>query len=126
MAAVYSGTSGVISITFAAQFTLRSIGPLRRLAAAQASHESLELHQVGHAEERTLSADGKLRIHGREVRPLPRNRADAAIVGPQQQPHPISVVPLPHADELLPAERMERMRYAHKARRGDRRTCILS
>jgi len=38
----------------------------------------------------------------------------------------LAVVPLAHARQLPPAERMERMRDPHKARCWDRSICILN
>ena len=84
-----------------------------------------ELHQVCDAEERTFLAEHNLRIKDNKVCPLPWNGANSLIVDLQQEPHAVSVVPLAHTDELLPAEWMERVRYPHKALRSDRRVCIL-
>jgi hypothetical protein len=43
----------------------------------------------------------------------------------QQKTLSVRVVPLTHAGELFAAERMERVRDAHKARRCDQSACIL-
>ena len=122
----FRDSRGTVSLTDTAELALHFIGALPRPAPAQARRETLELHQVCDPEERAPLADDDLRIRGNEVRPLRRNRANAVPVDPQQEPLAGSVVPLPHADELLSGEWVERMRYTHKARGSDRRTCILS
>lgn len=97
-----------------------------RIAAAKSSYESCELHQVANAEERALLTHNNFGVRRNEICPLPRYRADGLFVDPQQEPHAGSVAPLAHAQELLPPEWMERVRYAHKTRRSDRRVCNLS
>jgi hypothetical protein len=70
-------------------------------------------------------ADGDLRIRRHDVRPLRRHRAHSLLVDAQQEPRAVTVVPLADANELLSAERMERMRHTHKTLRHVGRACIL-
>jgi hypothetical protein len=51
---------------------------------------------------------------------LQRNGANRIIIHLQEQVRPIAVVSLGNAQELLTAERMERMQDAHKPRCFDR------
>ena len=118
--------SGVFAFTHAAEFALRAIARLHRVASTEAIHESCEFHQVCDAEERATLADDDLGMRRNEVRPLPRNRANGLIVDLQQEPHAVSVVPLTHADESSSAQWMEWMCYTHKERRRDGNVCILS
>lgn len=72
-----------------------------------------------------MLAHDDLRVRSYEIRPLRRNRADSRIIDLQQKTFSIAVVPLAHANELSAAERVERMRDAHKTRGYDRSICIL-
>jgi hypothetical protein len=92
---------------------------------AEPLHQSREFHQVRHAEERALLAHDHLRIWRNEVCPLRRNGADALAIDLQEQASSRAVVPLAHANQLLSAQGVKRMRDAHKARRCDRSICIL-
>lgn len=73
-----------------------------------------------------MSTHGNLRIDCDDVSPSRRNGANGFIIDLQQQGHSIAVISLAHARQLPPAERMERMRDAHKARSCDRSICILN
>lgn len=73
-----------------------------------------------------MSTHGNLRIDCNNVSPLRRNGTNGFIIDLQQQGHSVAVVPLAHARQLPPVERMERMRDAHKARGCDRSICILN
>jgi hypothetical protein len=92
----------------------------------QPRHEVGEAKQVHNAETRTSPAEHELRVGRDVVRPVHRERADAIRVDPQQEPRTVAVAPLTNARELLAAQRVERMRDAHKARHRERRACILS
>jgi len=120
------GRIGIISITYAAQFSLHVIERPLRAVSTEAGHQLCELYQISDTKERPPIADDDLRVRGDEVRPLRRNRANGLIVAPQQQPCAIPVVPLAYANEPLSAEWMERMRYPHKLRRRDGNTCLLN
>jgi hypothetical protein len=89
-------------------------------------HQIRKVEQVRHAEARTAAAEHDLRVGRDVVRPVHRYRADAIRVDAQQEPRTVPVVPLPHADELPSAERVERVHDAHKTRGCERRACILS
>jgi hypothetical protein len=97
-----------------------------RIASAKPSYESRELHQVTNARDRAPLTHDDFGIRRNEICPLPGYRADGLFVDPQQEPHAGSVAPLAHAQELSPPQWMERVRYAHKTRRSDRRVCNLS
>jgi len=84
-----------------------------------------EIQEVRDAQCRAPLADDELWIRGDDVRPLPWHGADAIVANTQQEPRAVAVVPFANTDELVPAERVERVRYAHKARRCLRRTSIL-
>ena len=86
-------------------------------------HQGGELDEIGHTEHRAAPAKDELRIGGDDVGPLPRHRADAVLVDAQQEPRPIPVVSLAQADELPPAERVERVGHPHKARISLRKGC---
>lgn len=85
-------------------------------------HQAGKLQEIGYAEQRTTLTDDDLWIGRHDVGPLPRHRADALLVEAQQEPRPVPVVPLAHADEQPSAQRVERVRHAHKARTCGRRT----
>ena len=110
----------------AAQLALHIIRRLQPIAPAEAGYHSCESCQILDTEERTPIADNDLRIPGDGICPLRRNRAEGVIVNPQQEPPSVPVVSLSHADQLLAAEWMERMRYPDKMRPRDRTTCILN
>lgn len=89
------------------------------------TYQAFEFQQIRHAEERTMLAYDDLRIGSNEIRPLRRNRADRDIINPEQETSSVTVESLAHASDLPAAERMERMRDAHKTHRWDRSTCTL-
>ena len=98
---------------------------LPRIRPAELIYQASEFQYIRHAEERTILAYDDLRIGSDEIRPLRRNRADRDIIDPEQETSSITVVSLAHASDLPAAERMERMRDAHKMHRWDRSTCTL-
>jgi len=106
--------------------TLRIIWLLPRITLAELIYQAFEFQQIGHAEERTILAYDDLRVGSNEIRPLRRNRADRDIIDPEQETSSVTVVPLAHTSDLPAAERMKRMRDAHKTHRWDRSTCTLS
>ena len=120
--------SGVNCFTCAAQLALHIIvlGTPQAPPDNKARHKTFEFHQVHDAQERTAPAHDQLWVGGDDVCPLQRNRADGRLVELLQESLAVSVVPLADADELLSAERVERMRYAHKVRRSSRRVCNLN
>ena len=99
---------------------------LSRITLAELIYQAFEFQQIRHAEERTILAYDDLRIGSNEIRPLRRNRADRDIIDSEQETSSVTVVSLAHASDLPAAERMERMRDAHKMHRWDRSTCTLS
>ena len=119
-------TCGVFSFTNAAKLTLRIVWSLPRITLAELVYQAFEFQQIRHAEERTILAYDDLRIGSNEIRPLRRNRAHRDIIDSEQETSSVTVVSLTHASDLPAAERMERMRDAHKTHRWDRRTCTLS
>lgn len=121
-----AGNSDVFSLTFAAQFTLHFIGDLRRIAFTEASHKSREIHQICDPEKRAFLPEHHLWIQDHKVGPLPWNGANRLFVHLQQQPPTVPVVSLAEANQLSPAERMERMRYPDKMRRWGDIACILN
>jgi hypothetical protein len=116
---------GIILLTHAAEFTLHSIWLLPRSPAAQATQNPLKLEQIRDTEGYTPPAEDDLRIRGDEVCPLQGNRASRLIVNLQQESPAVTVIPLAHAGQRLPAEWMEGMRHAYKTHRRDRNVCIL-
>lgn len=66
-----------------------------------------------------------LRVRRNQVGPLQRNGADRHIVDLQQKTSSIRVAPFAHANQLLAAQWMKRVRDAYKTRRYNRSTCIL-
>jgi hypothetical protein len=96
------------------------------MASTQAIQKTCELQQVCNTEECAPLSDDDLRIWDGEVRPLRGDGTNDLLIDLQQEPRAIAVVPLAHADERLPAEGMERMRYAHKAHRSNGNVCILN
>ena len=105
--------------------TLRIVWLLSRITLAELIYQTFEFQQIRHAEERTILAYDDLRIGYNEIRPLRRNRADRDIIDPEQETSSVTVVSLARASDLPAAERMERMRDAHKTHRWDRSTCTL-
>jgi hypothetical protein len=106
--------------------TLRIVWLLSRNTLAELIYQAFEFQQIRHAEERTILAHDDLRVGSYEIRPLRRNRANRYIIDPEQETSSVTVVSLAHASDLPAAERMERMRDAHKTHRWDRNTCTLS
>jgi hypothetical protein len=115
-AAYFLYTCGRINVTL-----VRTAPPV---ASAEARDQLRELHQVGDSEERSALPDGDLGIRYDRVRPLRWDGANSLGVDLQQEPLAVSVVPLGDAGELPPAERVERMRHAHKTRGSIRSICI--
>ena len=111
----YAYTCGVV------HFTLAGLMPLPH----ESLHQLGESEEVMHPQKRAPAAHDDLRIRPGDVGPLPRHRANVIVVDAQQQPGPVAVVALPDAGKLLPRQRMERMRDAHKTRDRARRACIL-
>jgi hypothetical protein len=105
----------------------RGIVPFTRLSLAllldEVRHEAGELQEIGHAQHPAAPAEDNLGIGGDGVGPLPRHGVHVLLVGAQQEPRPVPGVPLADADELPPAERVERVGHPHKARRRVRRGC---
>lgn len=97
-------------------FFTRSRGPV---LPGDALDQVGELEEISNPRNGLSAADHDLRIRRDEVRPLRRHRADSILVNAKQQPHPVGAVPPGHADKLLAAQGMERMRHTHK-----RRCCI--
>jgi hypothetical protein len=120
---ITASTCGVFSFTNAAKLTLRIVWSLPRITLAELVYQAFEFQQIRHAEERTILAYDDLRIGSNEIRPLRRNRADCDIIDSEQETSSVTVVSLTHASDLPAAERMERMRDAHKVHRWDRSTC---
>ena len=100
--------------------------PRLPLLSDEPLHQSGKLQKIRHPEECATLADDDLGIGRDDIRPLPRYRADAIVVDAQQEPRAVPVVPLAYADQLPPAERVERVRHSHKTRRCVGRACILS
>src|SRR5215472_1572701 len=90
---------------------------LSRITLAELIYQAFEFQQIRHAEERTILAYDDLRIGSNDIRPLRRNRADRDIIDPEQETSSVTVVSLAHARDLSAAERVERMRDAHKTHR---------
>lgn len=95
--------------------TLRRPAPL----FDEARHQVGKLQEISNSEHRAPLANDDLGIGCDDVGPLPRHRADVLLIDTQQEPRPVPVVALADAEELLSAERVERVGYAHKAR-----TCV--
>jgi hypothetical protein len=86
------------------------------LLPGKTSHKASQLQQIPDPKEGPPLPNGNFRIQGNRVGPLRRNGANRPVVNAQQQPLAGSVIPLPNANELLAAKRVERMRYPHKLR----------
>jgi len=86
-------------------------------------HQVGKLQEIGHAEHPAALAEDDLGIGRDGVGPLPRYRAHTPLVDTQQEPRPVPVVPLAHADELPSTERVERVGHPHKVRGCGRRGC---
>lgn len=78
-------------------------------------HKPREIEQIRQAKERTVLPYNDFRIRGGKIGPLRQNRADCHLINLQQQTLAVNVVALAYADELLAAQRMKRVRDAHKA-----------
>lgn len=102
-----------------------SSGSFNGSQLAELIYQAFEFQQIRHSEKRTILAYDDLRVGSNEIRPLRRNRADRDIIDPEQETSSITVVSFPDASEFSAAERMERMRDAHKAHCCDRSTCTL-
>ncbi len=106
-------TSGIILFT--------QLSPA--LLIDEVRHQAGEPQEIDHAKHPAAPAEGDLGIGGDDVSPLPRHGAHLLLVDTQQEPRPVPVVPLADADELPPAERMERVGHPHKTRSRVRRGC---
>lgn len=93
-------------------------------ASVETTHEAGQFHEVRDTQEPAPFTHDDLRIRGNQICPLRSHRANGRIVDLQQQSLAVAVVALAHAGELLSAERVERMRYAYKARRSGGNVCI--
>ncbi len=91
----------------------------------ESRHQLGELQKIRDQEERTALADDDRWIGRHDVRPLPRHGAHAIGVDAQQEPRAVPIVPLADADELPSAQRVERVRDAHKTRRCVGTACSL-
>lgn len=89
-------------------------------------HQTGKLQEICEPQGRAAFPDHDFGIGRDDVCPLPRHRANALAVDAQQEARAVPVVPLADADELPSAERVERVRHAHKTRCCARRACILS
>jgi hypothetical protein len=99
--------------------------PNTTLLANEVLHQLSECQKILYPDQRASLPNDHLWIGSDEVGPLPRHRAYAIRTDAQQEPHSIPVIPLAGADELLSAERVKRVRHAHKTRRCVRRACNL-
>ena len=95
------------------------------LLSDESRHQLGKLQKICDANEPAALADDDLWVGSDDVRPLPRHRAHAFIIDAQQEPRAVPVVPLADADELLPAEWVERVRHAYKTCRRVGRACNL-
>lgn len=86
-------------------------------------HKVGELNEISDLKRRPTLAQDDLRVGRDNVGPLRRHRADAIVVGAQQQPLPVAIVAFADADELSSAERVKRVDNAHKALTCVRRAC---
>jgi hypothetical protein len=116
---------GVFAITHAADFALHGIFTLPATAPAEPPHQAGQFQQVHDPKRRSAAAQCDLGIGRNHVRPLRPDRTHRPVTGFQQQGGAITVVPLAYARQLLPAERMKRMRYPDKACGCDGSLCIL-
>ena len=92
----------------------------------QLDHQVRKSQKVSKTQKRSPAAELDLRIGRHHVRPLRKHGADIFIIHTQQQSLPVPVIPLAHARELPSAERVERVRHAHKTRYCGGRACILT
>ena len=93
----------------------------------QARYEIRKLNQISHPKQRTTLPYDYFGIHSRQVSPLRRNRADSAVINPQQKSLAGPVFTLANAFKRATGERMERMERmdnANKLRRGNGNACI--
>ena len=104
-------------------FCFTGAGPTR--LSDESRHQVGKLQKICDANERAALADDDLWVGRDVVRPLPRHRAHAFIVDAQQEPRAVPIVPLADADELSPAERVERVGHAYKTCRRGGRACNL-
>ena len=86
----------------------------------QITNQPSQIHEISGAEKGAAPSSDDLRIGSDQIGPLQRNGANRIIIHLQEQVRPIAVVSLGNAQELLAAERMERMQDAHKPRCFDR------
>jgi hypothetical protein len=79
-------------------------------------HKTGELQHIHKAKQRPTAIHNDLRMRENDVCRLRRHRANRGIIDPQQESLAIAVVPFADADQLLPTQRVERMRDADKLR----------
>ena len=91
--------------------------PRWRALLDESLHQLGELHEISHPHNPPAIAHRDLEIGRHDVRPLQRHRAHGGLVDLEQEPRTVPVVPLPDADKLPPAERVERVRHPYKMRR---------
>jgi hypothetical protein len=110
---------GRYSLTQAAQLALHiSSFPWTQLPL-QITYQPSQIYEISGAEKGAASAPDDFRLGSDQIRPLQRNGANRIIAHLQEQMRPIAVVSLGNAQELLAAERMERMQDPHKPRSFD-------
>jgi len=93
------------------------------LLLQKARHKVGELNEISDLKWRPTLAQDDLRVGCDNVGPLRRHRADAIVVGSQQQPLPVAIVAFADADELSSAERVKRVDNVHKTPTCIRRAC---
>ena len=111
---------GRYPLTHAAQLPLHiSSFPWTQLLL-QITNQPSQIQEISGAENGAASASDDLGIGSDQIGPLQRNGANRIIIHLQEQVRPIAVVSLGNTQELLTAERMERMQDPHKPRCFDR------
>jgi hypothetical protein len=126
--------SGMARHAVALARAMRRNGPDRRgvicltpdglpLLRQKAPHKVGQFKEISDPKRRPTLAQDHLRVGRDDVGPLRRHRADAIVVGAQQQPLPVAIVAFADAHELSSAERVKRVHNAHKAPTCVRRAC---
>ena len=105
--------------------TITDSSLLDRIALPKPINQASKFQQVHHTEKRPPLTHDDLGIRSDQIRPLRRNRANRSNLGFKQQSHPIAVVSLAHANQLLTTQWMERMRHPYKTRCCNRSICTL-
>jgi hypothetical protein len=104
-------------------FCLTRAGPTG--LSNESRHQVGKFQKIRDSEKCTALADDDRRVGRHGVRPVPWHRAHLIGFHAQQDPRAVPIVPLANADELPSAERVKRVRDAHKTRRCVGRACIL-